>query len=561
MGGRVTSGSRPGWIRGAGWAAAIAVGVALGYSLLTRQIWEDHFIAFRFSENLCQGHGLVYNPGERVQGFSSPLGVLLPALCLLATGKGSYLPAFWLFRCISISAFATGAALVFRTMRRAHSEALLPAVFAVLFYSLDAKSVAFSVNGMETGFMLLFLAWGFYLSSAEDPGRWARRGVCWAGMMWTRPDGCIYIAALSAADLLFTSQSRSALVRSLLKSGVLCTALYGPWFAWAWWYYGSPVPQTIVAKSQYLTFGDSGYLGILVKTLPESLFRKVALIYAPAYYGIFAGWPEFIGVVSAALGTVACVYWLCPVRDPLGRRASFCCAVLCLYAWLLPSNFPWYWPPTTLCASLALVSAGAVLAKKWAAVPGVRRWVVATGLAAVAGAMAVLLGATAWQIKMQTELIEVKIRIPLGYWLRVRMRPGERVFLEPIGYIGYFSGAHVVDYPGLVSPEAVRLLVRKRLTMATLLPEIRPEWVVARDLEASEMSAVPEFRQDYELVKTFDVRPELFQGTKMPGWGYLLHDAAYFVFKRREAAGPAPRADARGGLAGLWQEDGGPRRR
>ena len=63
-------------------ASVFAVAAALsplGYALYTDHIWEDFFITFRHSENLARGDGLVYQPGERVHGFTSPLGVLLPA--------------------------------------------------------------------------------------------------------------------------------------------------------------------------------------------------------------------------------------------------------------------------------------------------------------------------------------------------------------------------------------------------------------------------------------------------------------------------------------------------
>src|SRR5215470_3908444 len=41
---------------------------------------EDAYITFRFSRNLASGNGLLYNPGERVMGFSSPLWALWNAL-------------------------------------------------------------------------------------------------------------------------------------------------------------------------------------------------------------------------------------------------------------------------------------------------------------------------------------------------------------------------------------------------------------------------------------------------------------------------------------------------
>src|SRR5262252_8620700 len=99
--------------------AAVAFAVPLLYALYTGHIWEDYFITFRHSQNLCEGHGLVYQPGERVHGFTSPLGTLLPALCYWVTGGGSYLYALWLFRVLSAAAFAGAGVLL---LKAAHND-------------------------------------------------------------------------------------------------------------------------------------------------------------------------------------------------------------------------------------------------------------------------------------------------------------------------------------------------------------------------------------------------------------------------------------------------------
>ncbi len=37
---------------------------------------DDAFISFRYVRNLIEGHGLVFNPGERVEGYTNFLWVL-----------------------------------------------------------------------------------------------------------------------------------------------------------------------------------------------------------------------------------------------------------------------------------------------------------------------------------------------------------------------------------------------------------------------------------------------------------------------------------------------------
>src|SRR5438552_1037145 len=48
--------------------------------LMLPQASEDAYITFRYARSLASGSGLVYNPGERVMGFSSPLWTIWNAL-------------------------------------------------------------------------------------------------------------------------------------------------------------------------------------------------------------------------------------------------------------------------------------------------------------------------------------------------------------------------------------------------------------------------------------------------------------------------------------------------
>src|ERR1700749_1601640 len=91
--------------------AMLAFAAPLIYAGITHHGWEDYLITFRFSENLANGNGLVYNIPERVHGFTSPIGVLLPALLHVLSGRHSWLLTLWLFRIISAAAVA-GAALL-----------------------------------------------------------------------------------------------------------------------------------------------------------------------------------------------------------------------------------------------------------------------------------------------------------------------------------------------------------------------------------------------------------------------------------------------------------------
>jgi len=64
----------------------------------TDNAWEDWYITFRASQNLAEGHGLVFTEGQRVHTFTSPIGVLVPAGMSYLVGSEQERLALWLYR-------------------------------------------------------------------------------------------------------------------------------------------------------------------------------------------------------------------------------------------------------------------------------------------------------------------------------------------------------------------------------------------------------------------------------------------------------------------------------
>jgi uncharacterized membrane protein len=63
---------------------------------------DDPFISFRYADNLVAGKGLVYNEGERVEGFSNPIWTLLMALCAVVGLSGGELRLLWCAKILGI---------------------------------------------------------------------------------------------------------------------------------------------------------------------------------------------------------------------------------------------------------------------------------------------------------------------------------------------------------------------------------------------------------------------------------------------------------------------------
>ncbi len=527
---------RPRWL-----VVALAALAPLLFAAITHHAWEDYFITLRSSRNLVEGHGLVFNPGERVHTFTSPLGVLLPALCTAVAGPNREEAALWLFRLCSAAFLAVAASLVWR---RALSLGLGPVgrvlLFGLLF--LDAKLLDFSINGMETALLVLFvlLLW----SELEAPAG-PRPGVlalAVAGLMWTRPDSFILGAALIGARVLIrgpAAEARPVPWSSLLRGVVLGGVLYLPWFAWAWWYYGTPVPHTVIAKSAYT---PAVHLANLLLVPWQTLLGRSMLVdlFLPAYWN-FGGWPRFLVYVAHALAGLTTFAWLVPAIPTPARRASFAVFIGMFYLCSI-LLFPWYVPPWTALAVIALAflidgmhQAAVALGRK-----GVAQACRAVAVALVALQVAVT-AAVAWQMRVEQAEVETGVRRSIGEWLRRHAAPGDTVFLEPLGYIGYFSQLKTYDFPGLSSPEVVAAVRGGARRYADVIARLRPDWVVLRPAEAArEEFASTGVLRDYALVQTWDAVPRLDQIALLPGRGWIESEARFVLFQRLTPGRLAP---------------------
>lgn len=512
-------------------AAALAAGAGLGFALFTGHVWEDYFITFRSSLNLATGHGLVYQPGERVHTFTSPLGTLLPALFALGDGESVVPRALWCFRLVSLGALASALWLVARAMLR---DGVAP--FAVgatsALWALDPKIIDFAINGQEAALLVLFVV-VTWQALADGASVW-RIGVGCAGLQWTRPDGCVFFAALGIAWAIFGgSPNRDPLLRLrlLLGGAMVGLLLYLPWAVFASAYYGSPVPHTIAAKVSHYGPGElASALGLYPWRL---LFGHVALhdLFRPAYF-FFGGWPTALAWASRLFGLAAALAWLVPGVRPAGRIASTAFFLGGFYVESIPRS-PWYFPGWQALALVAWAYLFDATVRIAARRKGLQR--TARGLAATVVALqTALLVAVAWEMREQQTLIEDGQRTVIGRWLRTHATPGDRVYLEPLGYIGFYSGLKMLDYPGLASPEVVAARRAGAKPHAQLIAALRPDWLVLRpDQVAGVQAEMPRLlADDYRLARVFDVRPAVDAIAILPGRGYLEFDALYSVFAR-----------------------------
>ncbi len=220
------------------WATVLAV------FLKNAWVSEDAYIAFRSVEQLFAGHGLRWNPHERVQVFTSPLWMMLLVSARLFT-HNLFLAA------LALSAGCLGV-LLFLTQRLMRSPLHFVVACAVLVCSRTFFD--FTSSGLEhpLAYVLIALAFGLYARAvsgdpdASGPDRGATAFFFALGLAALCRHDLLTVLLPPAADLLWTR--RRGGWRHVLTLAAIATAPLIAWSAVSLFYYGFPFPNTAYAK-------------------------------------------------------------------------------------------------------------------------------------------------------------------------------------------------------------------------------------------------------------------------------------------------------------------------
>lgn len=230
----------------------------LAVAAFFRVVIDDAYISCRYAVHLASGAGLTFNPGERVEGFSNPLFVLL-----LALGERLGLSAITGAKVLGLAATLSLLALVAGAFMFAGAAdkqrrmlSGLACIVVLPTLALAAPTVFWSVAGLETPFYTLLLFAGFFLAGLEGQSGLRKWGdlssVALAGAALCRPEGLMFAFALYGALLVprFLSRTTTSaphylwLVRRLTIIGLLVA----PYLLFRWAYFGTWLPNTYFAK-------------------------------------------------------------------------------------------------------------------------------------------------------------------------------------------------------------------------------------------------------------------------------------------------------------------------
>ena len=261
------------------------VGMLVWLAGLSWFLTDDAFISFRYVRNLLEGHGLVFNPGEYVEGYSNFLWVLELAAAWGLFGVRPEQAAPWL------SVACTGATLavmlwwVARTPDLRHRSWV-----AWMALGLVCTSATFAVwtsgGGLETRQFTFFvvLAVVCLLVRGHRRGGLLAASLALAAAALTRPEGPL-IAACCFAWFVAQRMAETGrwrpdreILRSLAYLVAPFVIVVAAHFAFRYAYYGEWLPNTYYAKHVRAWY-ESGFRYLCAAALETGLYLLAPLAF------------------------------------------------------------------------------------------------------------------------------------------------------------------------------------------------------------------------------------------------------------------------------------------
>lgn len=501
---------------------------------------DDPYISYRYAENLANGHGLVFNVGEYVEGYSNFLFTVVLAL-LYKVG----LNIVDFSRLIGFLCGIGTILVLYRLLRGFHGEfdddgaagsRPLLNYLALYLLALSGPFAFWAVSGMETGCytFLAVVAWFYFTRDRRLSSRdlvLAEVFVLAAAL--TRPEGILFAAAI--ALFLFVARwlprevwppeynrnlaapASSGGQESLPKGA----ALYGliflvPYIVYTYWryrYYGNLLPNTFYAKAtgaaRFQLADGVAYTVSFIKTNGHVLLLMalVPFIISPVRFAR----PYLSSILILILVGAMIVYcggdWM-----PASR---FFVPVLPFLFFLVQEGVRIVWNR---------VSVRDPLYKK-------RDLIALVLIAIVAGNLYFERKETRlWVYGTRTGTLYQQY-VDMGKWMRAIL-PADSVFAgAEAGILPYYSKLRFIDMLGIIDPHVARLPggLHEKYSAAYVLGR-KPDYIVLHvhlrpDAEGNlvgyypwtrEILAEPHFHETYEVLHRF------YRGNDLFGRNFML---------------------------------------
>lgn len=276
---------------------------------------DDAFISFRYAHNFASGHGIVFNIGERVEGYTSFLWVVILAFfdklgvnIVIVSKILGYL-------------FSLGTILLLLFFPRKGKHISLEQILSALILATCGAFAVWGTSGMETMLFTFLLTLIFLLFersiTSPNPKMYLALGFLAALAALTRPEGVlIFLTLLLLMNLYPLLAKRRVEIRNLIRFIVPFVAIFGGHLLFRYLYYHDFLPNTFYDKvgsglDQYLRglrYTKQFFIAVFATLIPvtlwlipcfrrlkENIIKHFSLFSALTIIGVFTLYIIYVG--------------------------------------------------------------------------------------------------------------------------------------------------------------------------------------------------------------------------------------------------------------------------
>jgi arabinofuranosyltransferase len=269
-----------------------------------RFIQDDAFISFRYAQHLVQGKGLVWNAGDKVEGYTNFLWTLLmavphyfgidPVVFSMTIGMVFFLMCLCVTYSTAINLFG--------------SQSI--ALVSVLFLGSNYTFSSFATGGMETEMQAGLLAASllvFVRSVREDSWKGKQLillSFLTALSLLTRMDSLVIALPLFLLAAIFSlgaARTWKEGITGICALVIPVATIVGLWLAWKLFYYGDILPNTYYIKIASETSAERGAAYVLDFFLSYWLAPFVVLFVILIFHSVTISHKEDRDVVHRSV--------------------------------------------------------------------------------------------------------------------------------------------------------------------------------------------------------------------------------------------------------------------
>lgn len=470
--------------------------------LLTHHIQEDAFITWRVAQNLLDYGVIGFNGETKISASTTHLYVFVSYVFNLIFGKEDFIYPLLIFNSLL---FTIGSYFFSKLILE---NPVHQAIFIFLFGILP-PSIKISILGMEYG-ILFFLEMALLYFGFKQNKIWAQI-LLPILILFTRIDTVIFLGIVFLVDIIWNKKIRWFYI----LGGILGFVVL---MSFNWFYFGELVNNTIVAKS--VTYAKNMSLALQWK-------------YFLMNYGNFWGMLKLPGDFNPFTILVLVFEFLAFLYIVSKRESkNLFIWIIFLFGWTKQlifisqrSYFDWYyWIPQILLFAVILVF---VLEQKT-----YKFWWIFLLL------IFYILPMAAFQTvhSIATGNGEWNYRRSIGLFLKdYEKDKNQYIFLEPAGYIPYFSGLKAIDEVGLVDKEIQTEIKKDKANYwKNTVEKRKPKYLLApKDLFEGKDGSF--YQENYRLLKEFRIKNHLNSDNKILEKIYRLKPSGtdYNLYERK----------------------------